>query len=84
MSPRNSAPQKPLPVVIEGQRWADNDKRIAKHQRELYVLLVANGKATCSIWMLGKNTGRQTSVSIARFRPISTGYRLIAGPGFTA
>ncbi|TQS30023.1 hypothetical protein [Microbispora sp. KK1-11] len=77
--------------VRPGQIWADNDPRSAG--RTLRVDAVENGKATCTVltnttkaqekldrgsaWFQDTR-GRVTRISLSRFRPTSTGYRLVS------
>lgn len=80
-----------LPDVRPGQVWADNDKRA--EGRTLRVDRIEGGKACCTIltdadyvqrereagrgaWVVDR-VGKSTKISLTRFRPTSTGYRLI-------
>ncbi len=72
------------PDVRPHQVWADNDPR-AKG-RTVEVLAVANGLALCKVitdvdpnlYQPKKSrVGRTTRISVRRFRPNSTGYRLV-------
>ncbi len=58
------------PEVRGGQVWADNDKRSTG--RTITILDVDSRRATVK-----SNFGRTSNVLLARFRPTSTGYRLI-------
>lgn len=73
-----------------GQVWADNDPRCAG--RTLRVDEVVDGKALCTILTNSAETqadldrgigpsrdmrGKPTRISVTRFKPTSTGYRLI-------
>jgi len=74
------------PDVRPGQVWADNDLRAVG--RTLRVERVEDGKAICVIltnrdatdpdspWQQDAR-GRTTRISLSRFRPTSTGYRLV-------
>ena len=69
--------------VRTGQVWADNDPRSAG--RTLRVDNIENGKAVCTVLTNIEDTalrlrdmrGRTTRISLSRFRPTATGYRLI-------
>jgi hypothetical protein len=86
MSEKVSTPQ-----VRPGQVWADNDKRAAG--RTLRVDRIENGKAVCTVltnsdyyqreveagrsaWVVDK-VGKTTRISLQRFKPTNTGYRLV-------
>lgn len=68
-----------MPDKVEiGQSWLDNDNRHLQNvadgkvkQREILVLEIKGGKAYCK----NPETGRSTWISLARFKPTSTGYR---------
>ena len=77
-----------MPDVNPGQIWADNDPRSAG--RTLRVDRIEGGKAVCTTltnvdstqWRIDRDDrtardmrGRTTRISLARFRPTSTGYR---------
>lgn len=73
-----------LPDVKCGQVWADNDWR--SEGRTLLVLAIRdNGKALCRVLSDRNNrpkgartqAGRETLIAIRRFKPTSTGYRLL-------
>ena len=81
-----------MPDVKPGQIWADSDPRSAG--RTLRVDRIEGGKAVCTIlanadstqWRIDRDDrtardmrGRTTRISLARFRPTSTGYRLVEG-----
>jgi len=58
-----------------GQVWKDNDKRYTENeQRELEIVGFYH-----DLWAVCKNlkTGKTSKILIDRFRPNSTGYRLI-------
>ncbi|GAA3217920.1 hypothetical protein ACFP63_08835 [Oerskovia jenensis] len=57
-------------TVRPGQIWADNDKRSAG--RRVTVLSVGQTHALVETSLL-----RRTSIRLDRFRPTSTGYRLV-------
>jgi hypothetical protein len=57
--------------VRVGQVWADNDKRMG-HDRTGEVVMVSESHAFV-LW----STGLKTRVKLSRFRPNSTGYRLV-------
>ena len=76
--------------IKPGQVWADNDER--SMGRTLRVEAVEGGKAVCVILTNSNPTqaeldrgerrtqdtrGRKTRISLARFKPTNTGYRLI-------
>jgi len=67
---------KDIPNVKVGQVWADNDKR-QRGLRTLEVRKVSAGKAVCSVLIDGMYS-RNTTISIQRFQPNSTGYRLVS------
>lgn len=76
--------------VEPGQVWADNDKR--SEGRTVRVERIENGKAVCtiltnraaaqrdldrgSVWV-NDMRGRTTRISLSRFKPTNTGYRLV-------
>lgn len=77
-------------TVRPGQIWADNDPRSAG--RTVRVERVEDGKAVCKIltnrdatqYLVDRGTawvtdmrGRTTRISVRRFKPTNTGYRLI-------
>jgi hypothetical protein len=79
------------PEVKPGQIWADNDKRATG--RTIRVDSIEGGKAVCTIltnpdyydrevkagrsaWVVDKR-GKTTKISISRFRPTNSGYRLV-------
>jgi hypothetical protein len=62
------------PVVRVGQVWEDNDKRT--RGRTLRVVRVEGRRVVCDVFLYG-GFSRQTNISIERFRPTSTGYRLL-------
>lgn len=69
-------------VVREGQVWADNDRR--SRGRTLKVVRVENGRALCVVLTDGPHpirsaVGRTVAIKLDRFKPTSTGYRLV-GP----
>jgi len=59
-------------LVRVGQVWEDNDRRQRANPRRGKILRVMGGFATVK-W----DTGRTTEVALKRFRPNSTGYRLV-------
>jgi hypothetical protein len=71
--------------VRPGSIWADNDSR--SEGRTLRVERIEDGKAVCVIltntdsanvsWQQRDMRGKTTRISLSRFRPTSTGYRLI-------
>lgn len=78
--------------VRPGQVWADNDPRVAGRTLRVdviegehalcTVLTNAGGQQRLlenppSWWRARDNRGKQTRISLRRFRPTSTGYRLI-------
>lgn len=73
------------PDVKPGQVWADNDQRSAG--RTIRVDRIEGDKAVCTIltnrdaadlndWGTDMR-GRQVRIKVSRFRPTSTGYRLV-------
>ena len=77
-------------IVRPGQAWADNDKRVKG--RTLRVLRLYETRALCETVTNDDATqqridrgdrtardmrGKTTSISLDRFRPTSTGYRLV-------
>ena len=76
-------------VVKPGQIWADNDPRSAG--RTLRVERIDGGKAVCTVLtnitpvkadlqhgvLVSDRRGETTRISLARFKPTSSGYRLI-------
>jgi hypothetical protein len=82
----------PTDEVPIGSVWADNDPRSAG--RTLRVERIEDGKAVCTILTnitvtqvelergvkgLRDMRGKTTRISLARFRPTSSGYRLVEG-----
>ena len=69
-----------LPDVNTGQVWADNDQRSAG--RTLRVDAVDGDRAVCTVLTVATDStakpGRQVRIALTRFRPTSTGYRLLA------
>lgn len=74
------------PEVRPGSVWADNDPRSAG--RTLRIERIEDGKAVCTVLTNSDNTdlnspwqrdmrGKTTRISLSRFRPTSTGYRLV-------
>jgi hypothetical protein len=77
--------------VKPGQIWADNDPRSAG--RTLRVERIENGKAVCTVLtnitpskedlrrgvLVSDRRGETTRISLARFKPTSSGYRLVEG-----
>lgn len=79
-----------IPDVRPGQIWADNDWRSAG--RTIRVLEIVGDKALCQVvtnsddvqqkvdhkspWVTDRR-GKNTGISLRRFRPTSTGYRLV-------
>lgn len=85
------ATRTPVPDVRPGQVWADADSRTTG--RTLRVDRIEDTKAVCVVLTNSIATqheidrgnrhaqdcrGRLTRISLARFRPTSTGYRLIS------
>jgi hypothetical protein len=76
LTARQRASEAPRPSMAEtttvrpGQRWADCDKR-AKG-RTLTIVKVSVRFAWCI-----DSRGRETRIMLTRFRPTSTGYRLV-------
>ena len=68
------------PVVRVGQVWADNDKRAQPNRRLRVVEMLPNG-AVCEVFYEGVpavDKPRRVAVMLRRFRPNSTGYRLVS------
>jgi hypothetical protein len=64
------------PDVRVGQIWQDNDPRVTP-ARFLRVTAINGDKATCEAWYDKPGSqARTVRISLARFRPTSTGYRL--------
>ena len=70
---------KDVPVVKVGQVWADNDKRALKNRR-LRVVECGRRWAMCEVFYEHSlmPPDRTVRVLIRRFRPTSTGYRLVS------
>lgn len=68
-------------TVRPGQIWADNDKRVAG--RTLRVDDIDNEHAVCTV-LTGPagsddpSVGQQRRILLRRFKPTSTGYRLLS------
>lgn len=65
--------------VRVGDVWADNDYRC--EGRTVMVVAITDGKAICSVAWPNLKHGRvrhRTAIRLDRFRPNSTGYRLIS------
>ena len=79
-SPTNPADVPTNSPVQVGQVWADNDPRV--YGRTVKVEAIDGDKAVCRVlatpvdYPQGR-TGHTTKISIGRFKPTSTGYRLI-------
>lgn len=62
--------------VRVGQLWADNDKRCAA--RRLLITAVDDTHATAyGFYEDSPNPGRDVRIRLDRFKPTSTGYRLL-------
>lgn len=57
--------------VKAGQIWKDNDKRVG--ERFLKILELQDDKAV----VVNVETNKKTKISLARFKPTSTGYVLV-------
>ncbi|WP_329131483.1 hypothetical protein OG552_10320 [Streptomyces sp. NBC_01476] len=73
-------PEAPLPSVEPGQVWADNDKR--GYGRKIQVISIEDGYAlTKAVSLRGGSvsptTKPPTRIRLDRFKPTSTGYRLV-------
>lgn len=74
------------PVEV-GQLWIDNDRRTPAWAGALRYILVRSidgEKATCVTWIdipEGVSQARPSTISLRRFKPTSTGYRLADGSG---
>ena len=80
--PRPDCPvcQTTAPAVEPGQIWADNDPRA--YDRKLRVVEVDATHATVELYqprypVSSAKPGRRTRIRLDRFRPTSTGYRLV-------
>lgn len=62
--------------VRVGQVWADNDYR--SEGRTVMVMEIVGDSAICSVAFGNNKTRKRTKILLRRFRPNSTGYRLIA------
>lgn len=63
-------------TVQVGQVWEDTDSRMVKskgHPRRVRVVSIGNADAVVENVI----TGRRTLIALKRFRPTSTGYRLV-------
>jgi len=70
-----SAMQSNLPVQVKvGQIWQDNDPRLT-YIRRLKVLEIVGEKA---IVQHTSGLGPKTKIRLNRFRPTSTGYKLVS------
>lgn len=64
--------------VRVGQVWQDNDKRYRRRPRFLQVTFVGAEAATCEAWYDEPGyLARTVRVRLDRFKPTSTGYRLV-------
>lgn len=61
--------------VRKGQLWADNDKRCSG--RKLRIHEVTATHAVAYAWNPNDTEGKTTRIRLDRFKPTSTGYRLI-------
>lgn len=74
--------EKNIPAVRVGQIWADNDKR--SHGRRIRIVAVDSTHALVELYVprgaghVHAKPGRRTRIRLDRFRPTSTGYRLIS------
>ena len=69
--------QKPIVDIHMGQVWMDNDKR-QQGRRSVKVIWVDRVFALCEVLYDGKPQRRRTLIRLRRFRPTSTGYRLVS------
>lgn len=68
-----AAMQSRLPVKVKaGQVWRDNDQRMGP--REIKVLAIEGDRA---IVQRVSGVGTKTKIRLDRFRPTTTGYRLV-------
>jgi hypothetical protein len=76
-----------VPEVRVGQVWADNDKRSAGRTLRIEHIGYEDHDgnevppyAACRVLTNkpGCRTGHQVAIRLARFKPISTGYRLVS------
>ena len=61
--------------VRVGQVWESCDKR--EKGRQIIVERIEEGRAVCRRWGRGAIFGNATRIRLDRFKPISTGYRLV-------
>lgn len=64
-----------LPDVRPGQVWADNDRR-SSHRRLAVIEVTDLGDGPRAL-VENTVTGDRTRIAVRRFRPTSTGYRLV-------
>ncbi|WP_137726494.1 hypothetical protein [Prescottella subtropica] len=70
----------PTPAPAAGQVWADNDPRV--HGRTIAVDAIDGDKAICTVLVPAYDnpngrSGHAVKIAVRRFKPTSTGYRLI-------
>lgn len=80
---KKTAKMKPLPNVKKGQLWKDRDTRVKVPR---YILVESKDKTHATVRTCNEKGelvpgSRTTRISLARFRPVSTGYELIRDVG---
>jgi hypothetical protein len=65
-------------TVRVGQIWEDNDRRITEgaYRRRFKVLAIEDGKAL--VETMNNEPRRRTKIKLDRFKPTSTGYRIVS------
>jgi hypothetical protein len=74
----SAQPAAPTATVKVGQIWADNDPRSTP--RTIKVIEIVDEKAVVEVVVPAAsavNAGARTRVALKRFRPTTTGYRLV-------
>jgi hypothetical protein len=68
---RGAAMQTQLPIKVRvGQVWEDNDPRGTR--RKITVIAIKLDQA-----LVQSSVGRKTKITLSRFRPTNTGYKLV-------
>lgn len=71
------------PVVVVGQIWIDNDKRL-EGKRAVRIDSLDHSHAHCTVGLIVDGAfvpaNRRTDILLKRFRPTATGYRLAETP----
>lgn len=68
-------------AVQVGQIWADNDKRFNTGRKVRVDKIYDSGRAKCWSYYNNEALGRYVWIRVDRFKPNSTGYRLIQDSG---